>query len=724
MLALPPVLWLVCATALSGYAKVRAVRLTKFEVAALATASTGVVGYLALPALSIGRILSATSDAIWWSAWIAISLALGARYLRTGVRELSTAAQRWLRAIPQRGVGWWIWALSVGAISALALASALLYPPLTWDSLAHHMPRVFQIIQNRTVAFFPTFYPTMNTTYPFVAYQIVHIKLLGGSMLSSVFTDFGVNAVQWPALLLGAAGVYSISRKLTVSRAGSRVAVLAMMSTVPVVLQATAEMYDLTIGLWLVLAVYLTVTLIGESRLNPSGKGSEARRRILLIGLGLCAGLGVLTKITWLLFFYPFGLWLAVVGQRRWGWRRALASAGMVAALAAVVASPWLGMNAFTQRGDALLVNVPGNQHVLASVRTPSALWANAVRNLGAQLGVPSAEGNAWTVERIIAPVAGVFGTDVNADSNKENAYYDYALSPEVTDPEVAGGPLSAVLFALAGLAALVAVWSQRGAGLGHITRRITLTAYVTCTAVGLFTVAALVTWQALVTRTLGPGLMVFTPIVGFAIDQMRATNWSTAFTRTAAAATRALMVGVLSVAVCWALFAVTFSYMQRLADPAIWTRFVPRFTAAVLCTDADLVYSGATRETGALQLVPAEWVARAGAPVALIGGNNALLQPLYPVVVALQERGMSVYFDTSYRTGTHLFKPGEHLEVIDLPDDNPTLVMSYDFSERRGSALIDGTPVSQTGAYTLIWEDDRGDGTLVTLWLKGAPEQ
>src|SRR6185369_10694518 len=44
----------------------------------------------------------------------------------------------------------------IGFILCATLATALLYPPNTWDSMTYHMPRVMHWITNANIGFYPT----------------------------------------------------------------------------------------------------------------------------------------------------------------------------------------------------------------------------------------------------------------------------------------------------------------------------------------------------------------------------------------------------------------------------------------------------------------------------------------------------------------------------------------------------------------------------------------
>ena len=80
------------------------------------------------------------------------------------------------------------------AIIATIGAVAFIAPPKTWDSMDYHMPRILYWIQNQTVEFYPTHFPSQNQLAPGAEYIEMHLQLLSSS-------DLFANFVQWYALI-------------------------------------------------------------------------------------------------------------------------------------------------------------------------------------------------------------------------------------------------------------------------------------------------------------------------------------------------------------------------------------------------------------------------------------------------------------------------------------------------------------------------------------------
>ena len=113
--------------------------------------------------------------------------------------------------------------LTVATLALLVVAVNV--APNNWDSMAYHLPKVEQWIQNRQVGPFRTSYPPQIYLAPLAEIGMAHFSLLGG-------TVWAVNLVQLQASVVTVVGV-SVVLGLGLDRSGQSIAA-AMIGLAPI----------------------------------------------------------------------------------------------------------------------------------------------------------------------------------------------------------------------------------------------------------------------------------------------------------------------------------------------------------------------------------------------------------------------------------------------------------------------------------------------------------
>lgn len=728
-IAIMPAFWVTCLLVCLG------TRRRLLDAAVAATTATGIVAWFLPQALSLVEALTPDNTKFAWLAATAfVVVPLWAR-VRAGAREL-VVQMRSLLACPvvvgdggaapspaqirRAKLGEAAWRLTVAAFLGLTFAAAVLYPPTVWDSLAHHLPRVAMFIQNQTVAPFPSYYASMNSTYPFAAYVLTQLKLLAGS-------DVLLNLAQWFAYAMVAALVYRITRLLGAPVFAARFSTLAALSAPALALQATTTQYDLIAALWALAAVYVALGVVVAT--YGEGPTAGVRQQLDTWALPRCGalvGLAAVTKVTALIVVAPFALWLAVavfgtstsVGlTRRDRLNSVLRVYGMAllaTAIAVVIALP-LGVANVRAGGDVLGTATTGNAHILVPDRAPSALWMNGVRNLSVLLSTPSGGVNG-AVAHVAATIGGALGTSVDSPVNKETADAPYELPTSVFNPDMAAAPLTALLI----------VGGVLGAALSRtVRRRVFPLVYAALGTAVLLATAALITWQPFVVRSLVPALALVLPLAGVgvwgalgAVSSLRDAVW---FRRALAIAAYVVLV----LAVAYGLAAVTFSATSPLlprpslggdagsgtgaagsaARPGWWNtpyrergwRASAAFFAPVI-SDVDAIGAQVARGHRALftplgtEADPElEWP-----PIAELGGAAGVSVPAYPLIESLVANGFGVRYEDRYGAAT---MPGLYAAFAGLPN----LVVSFDPTGVPGTTVVAGMPVGKRDDYELV---------------------
>jgi len=378
-------------------------------------------------------------------------------------------------------------AIRRGVVAALALlflteaALALLAPPMNWDSMTYHLPRVMYWSQNGTTSFFPTHITRQDWLQPGAEYVLLHLQLLSGG-------DRLLNLVQWLASIGTVIASSAIAAELGAGTAGQGLAAVATATVPMAVLQSSSTQNDLVVGFWISCMVFFVL------RLRRTGRLLDA------LGAGLALGLALLTKGTAGLFAAPF------VATVFWP---PSARRVKVLALMTVVA---LGLNApFLLRNLRVFGSVVGSaalREPFLNVRhDPGALGANLLRNAAIHLGTPFEGANRVARRAVLR----ILGTEANDPGQIwPGATFDIPGSRYLEDRD--GNPLHLALF----LGAVLAMVSSSR------RRDLTSTLYVLCLIASFVLFSGVLRWQPWVSRLQLPLFLLAGPVIGRALGRGR----------------------------------------------------------------------------------------------------------------------------------------------------------------------------------------------------------
>jgi hypothetical protein len=249
---------------------------------------------------------------------------------------------------------------------------AFFSPPMNFDSLTYHLPRIVFWAQHHNVADYSTKNNRQIMMSPYAEFIGLHLMVLTSS-------DALINQIQWCAFVLTLVGVSLIARQLGAKRTGQILAAL-ITATIPIMfLEASNTKNDVVEAMWAVLAVYWALTFLDRAR------GIVPRMALL----GLTIGAAVLTKGTGVFFAGPTAL-LAAIALFRHERMKSLAPLALMALLA-------LAMNAghFTRnyRQFGKLVGpdtaAEGGYNLVNARKTPPAVLSNILRELAIEIGTP-----------------------------------------------------------------------------------------------------------------------------------------------------------------------------------------------------------------------------------------------------------------------------------------------------------------------------------------------
>lgn len=195
------------------------------------------------------------------------------------------------------------WPLLVGiaVIVALVGITALAAPPMTWDAMEYHLPRVNLWMSAHSVAFFATPDYRQIVFGPWAEFAMMHLHLLWGS-------DRLVNLVEWFCLIGCGAGASLLAKLLGARIHGQALAAVASATIPEGILEASGPMNTYVATFWMLTAVVFLLLWNERSSLRNT------------LCIGLAAGLALNTKGTSyvLLPCLVLAAWLAGSAASRW----------------------------------------------------------------------------------------------------------------------------------------------------------------------------------------------------------------------------------------------------------------------------------------------------------------------------------------------------------------------------------------------------------------------
>lgn len=721
----------------------------------VATAWVGALGYALPVVLSTAHLLTTSALSVAWfcagilaplTFWLSVTPPRERRDVVSRTRGVVRLSWRYIGALAGSSRMGAVWLGAIAFIVAATAVAGLLYPVVVWDSNTHHMPRVVQFIQQASVAPFQTFFPPMNSTYPYTAYLLTQVKLLSGG-------DGLLNLVQWSFFVIGIPLVFAIARRIGASRSGALFASLIYATAPVVIVQAQTTQYDLVAGVW-VLAT-LATWLYREDIARQVGSGAAAAL------FGATIGLGAVTKVSYLVVLAPFAVAAGVAfaaqqvrpldtapptrvsAPARIPLRTVARTLAVAALVAAIIASPWYGRNALLLDGDLLGTSLAGNAHLTLSDRSPRALALNAVRNLSVLAGTPIAAVNAIE-ERAVAVVVSALGYEYDSPVNKETPSRPFYIPTGLNTHNESPAPATMLVLLLATLVvAYRGVRPARTAGTDtggataadgpHASAGV---AYTLAASVGLLLSAAIIPSMPFVVRNLTVAIVAMSPVAGLLLAGPRVTissrtggNGAPGRTSpssrsggrwTHTAAQLALGLTALAVALVPTLFAATSplmppSWLSGSGERALGWWNVPYAERTVTfsvpeCRDA----------LSALHTQLAASPSTTSERVAVIGGSNATDVPTYPLIALLVSEGYRVVYDAPTAPANGIWHTTTDPGLIAPDSTAADLVVSYDYPSKMGAARVGGHPVSDANDLELVWKSGEPDSIrAVSIWSR-----
>lgn len=345
-----------------------------------------------------------------------ISLVIFILFLRKNISRIKSEISRLLALIKKH----YVFFLGAGIILLPLLFIALYYPPNNWDSMTYHMARVEHWIQNKNVDFYPTNNDRQLFMGPLAEYVILHIKLLFGD-------DRFVNLVQYFAMFGSVITATLITDKLSYKNKHQLFAALLVLTIPMGILQSTTTQTDY-------LSAFLLISLVYFGFQQDT------------LFIAFACGLGLLTKLSFLLFTIPFSIYFGIL------WFKSNKAYFIKSLLIAMMISLIVNLPLFIRNfktyetiyGPISNSKILGNQSL-----QPIFVLSTLVKNTGLNLGLPNDNYNHF-IDQIITKFHDLIGININDNNNTFiNTYY---LTHFLISEDVSGNISHAILFVICGM--------------------------------------------------------------------------------------------------------------------------------------------------------------------------------------------------------------------------------------------------------------------------------
>lgn len=302
-----------------------------------------------------------------------------------------------------RGITFAVIALCAGG----ALLAGLLYPPVNYDSLTYHMPRVLFWMKHASVHNYPTAIGRQLFTGPMTEFLIVQVQVL------SMGSDRLANAVQWFAYLGAILAVRGIAEILGAGAKGRCLAALLAATTPMAILQASSTQSDLEMTFWCLITVYYAVLYL-RGHIEKPGLGAWA------VCTGGAAGLSLLTKLNALAVIGPFALLVLVRMIHRRVWRDLGIAAAWILACVLLINAGFFVRNAQDLHGDFLAYHLPESDALHVRTDDPRDYALLGVKTFSASMA-----GWPWNtindgIDRLVGKAADWIGVPLNQENISE----------------------------------------------------------------------------------------------------------------------------------------------------------------------------------------------------------------------------------------------------------------------------------------------------------------
>jgi hypothetical protein len=431
--------------------------------------------------LSLFSALNALFLALSWGCADLLLLVLWLRAGRAPALNLPARLYAMAKGLSrgQKSLLFWI------AVSLTLTASiAIVAPPNNYDSMTYHMSRVAHWWANRTVAFYPTNIQRQLYSNPLAEYMVAQFFVLGGG------SDRLVNLVQWFSFAGCAMAVSLLVRRLGGDGFAQCAAAFIVLTTPICILEATSTQNDLVCAFLAATTIYLLY-----------------RGKTLPAGLGL--GLAILAKATAGLAVLPF--LLAQLPRKPIHVRGVARTAGRLAVIGGIamaIVAP------HTLRNLRCFHNPLGEKTQVQWIQSQTYAFgpfaANAIRNLGTELGTPIHGVNRME-DGGIRMVARAMGLDLD---DPRNTFYGktFAAGAMEGDEDTSANPLPVALF----IAATIFLFASRRLRNSGFAR------FALLVWAGFLLFAWRISWQPWISRLHIPFLVLSSVPVAALMSEMR----------------------------------------------------------------------------------------------------------------------------------------------------------------------------------------------------------
>lgn len=383
---------------------------------------------------------------------------------------------------PDLGLTGWICLIA----AVIPLVIGLIYPPVNYDSLTYHLPRIEHWLENNTVSYYPTSNPRQNVYAPFAEFVILQLRGLSGG-------DRFANSVQWLAYAGSIINVSLVTQLLGGERRAQILAALACASIPMAILQASTTQTDMFVS-WQLTSMVAFGLLWARNHCSSAG-----------ICFGASLGLACLTKGTAYPISLPFVVAYAAYALQKPRMRLGVA---ICAALCALLCN----LPTFT-RNVALCGNPFANTLDIVKITRLFPSLSHIIGNVACNIAINIEWPNSLGGKVLHNKITGMTDAIVKKMGINEKSFFPFGVfskrSGFSSHEDTAQNGLILILTLLAFF--WIVFKGRRGIRL-----------YGACVGAAFILFCSLIAWQPWITRLQLPIFVLSMPIVGVAFSGWR----------------------------------------------------------------------------------------------------------------------------------------------------------------------------------------------------------
>lgn len=389
-------------------------------------------------------------------------------------------------------------------IYAVVVILALYTVPYNWDSMTYHLPRIMHWVQNGSVGHYATNSIRQIASPVFGEFVNLHVYILCGN------SDALFLLLQCFSYITCSVIVYHIAAKIKCNQMFCYISTLLYLSMPIAFAEALTTQVDHLATMWLLIFTYELLDVVDEEKKLTWDRATISK----VCFLGLCVGLGYLTKPSVCIAMAVLVLWvLSVSIARKDSVICVIKLIACVVPCMLVMVIPEMVRNLMTFQ--AISAPIAGQRQLVGTVN-PLYLCINFIKNFIYNLPTTLFYDLNTLLTSILNRVSAMLNVPLNDPAISEDGGMFYLHSAPNYGHDTAANPAVLWLFIVCLLWALICRVRSKGKGLQRWH-----SAYSFWVSAAFLIFCVVLRWEPYVTRYMLSFLALLCPMIGFQLQHL-----------------------------------------------------------------------------------------------------------------------------------------------------------------------------------------------------------